>query len=88
VPRDGKLEARLRGVNITPGYYKAPQLTADAFDDVDDIPKKTIDSLCRFLVEYSVEAGNKITFDGVRSRKKALALIAETMKAYRERNGA
>ena len=33
VPRDGKLEARLRGVNITPGYYKAPHLTADAFDD-------------------------------------------------------
>jgi feruloyl-CoA synthase len=33
VPRDGKLEARLKGVNITPGYYKAPQLTADAFDD-------------------------------------------------------
>src|ERR1700722_18411921 len=24
VPRDGKLEARLRGVNITPGYYQAP----------------------------------------------------------------
>jgi feruloyl-CoA synthase len=33
VPRDGKLEVRLRGANITPGYYKAPQLTADAFDD-------------------------------------------------------
>ena len=33
VPRDGKLEARLKGVNITPGYYKAPHLTADAFDD-------------------------------------------------------
>src|SRR5208282_1574901 len=33
VPRDGKLEARLKGVNITPGYYKAPQLTADAFDE-------------------------------------------------------
>src|SRR3984957_11152503 len=33
VPRDGKLEARLRGVNVTPGYYKAPHLTADAFDD-------------------------------------------------------
>jgi feruloyl-CoA synthase len=32
VPRDGKLEARLKGVNITPGYYKAPHLTADAFD--------------------------------------------------------
>ena len=33
VPRDGKLEARLRGFNITPGYWRAPQITADAFDD-------------------------------------------------------
>jgi feruloyl-CoA synthase len=33
VPRDGKLEARLKGANITPGYWRAPQLTADAFDD-------------------------------------------------------
>jgi feruloyl-CoA synthase len=32
VPREGKLEARLRGVNITPGYWRAPHLTADAFD--------------------------------------------------------
>ena len=32
VPREGKLEARLRGANITPGYWRAPQLTADAFD--------------------------------------------------------
>jgi len=32
VPREGKLEARLRGTNITPGYWRAPQLTADAFD--------------------------------------------------------
>jgi feruloyl-CoA synthase len=33
VPRDGKLEARLRGFNITPGYWRAPQITAEAFDD-------------------------------------------------------
>jgi len=33
VPRDGKLEARLRGANIMPGYWRAPALTADAFDD-------------------------------------------------------
>ena len=32
VPRDGKLEARLRGPNITPGYWRAPQITAEAFD--------------------------------------------------------
>jgi feruloyl-CoA synthase len=33
VPCDGKLEARLRGPNITPGYWKSPELTAQAFDD-------------------------------------------------------
>jgi feruloyl-CoA synthase len=33
VPRDGKLEARLRGANITPGYWRAPALTAAAFDE-------------------------------------------------------
>jgi len=32
VPRDGKYEARLKGPNITPGYWRAPKLTADAFD--------------------------------------------------------
>jgi len=32
VPREGKLEVRLRGANITPGYWRAPTLTADAFD--------------------------------------------------------
>ncbi len=33
VPRQGKFEARLKGANITPGYWRAPALTADAFDD-------------------------------------------------------
>jgi len=33
VPHSGKLEARLRGPNITPGYWRAPAITADAFDD-------------------------------------------------------
>jgi feruloyl-CoA synthase len=30
--RDGKLEARLRGPNITPGYWRQEHLTAEAFD--------------------------------------------------------
>ena len=33
VPHDGKLEARMKGPNITPGYWRAPKLTAEAFDD-------------------------------------------------------
>lgn len=33
VPIDGKLEARVRGPNVTPGYWRQPDLTAAAFDD-------------------------------------------------------
>jgi feruloyl-CoA synthase len=33
VPNAGKLEMRVRGVNIFPGYRDAPELTAKAFDE-------------------------------------------------------
>lgn len=33
VPNAGKLEARLRGPLITPGYWRQPELTAKAFDE-------------------------------------------------------
>jgi feruloyl-CoA synthase len=33
VPSGGKLEVRVRGPHVTPGYYKRPDLTAAAFDD-------------------------------------------------------
>jgi feruloyl-CoA synthase len=33
VPTDGKLEARVRGPNITPGYWRQPEFTAAAFDE-------------------------------------------------------
>ena len=33
VPAEGKLEARLRGPNITPGYWRQEKLTAAAFDE-------------------------------------------------------
>jgi feruloyl-CoA synthase len=32
VPNDGKLEVRARGPNVTPGYWRQPELTAAAFD--------------------------------------------------------
>lgn len=32
-PVDGRLEARFRGPNVTPGYLGEPALTAEAFDD-------------------------------------------------------
>ncbi len=33
VPMSGKLEMRLKGPNITPGYWRQPELTAAAFDE-------------------------------------------------------
>ncbi|HEY2755068.1 MAG TPA: feruloyl-CoA synthase [Pseudolabrys sp.] len=33
VPNDGKLEARLRGPHITPGYWRQERLTREAFDE-------------------------------------------------------
>jgi feruloyl-CoA synthase len=33
VPNEGKLEARVRGPNITPGYWRQPEFTAKAFDE-------------------------------------------------------
>lgn len=33
VPNGDKLEARIRAVSVTPGYWRAPELTAQAFDE-------------------------------------------------------
>ncbi len=33
VPADGKTEVRFRGPNVTPGYWREPELTAQAFDE-------------------------------------------------------
>src|SRR4029434_3282162 len=33
VPNEGKLEARLRGPHITPGYWRQDHLTREAFDE-------------------------------------------------------
>jgi feruloyl-CoA synthase len=33
IPNNGKLEVRARGPNVTPGYWRQPELTAGAFDE-------------------------------------------------------
>ncbi|WP_281915524.1 feruloyl-CoA synthase [Caldimonas thermodepolymerans] len=33
VPLEGKVEVRFRGPNVMPGYWREPQLTAEAFDE-------------------------------------------------------
>jgi inorganic pyrophosphatase len=59
--------------------------STDAYDDIDDIPQESVDSLCRFLVEYSAEQGNTVTFKGVQSRKKAVDAIKAGIKKFKKR---
>jgi feruloyl-CoA synthase len=59
VPLAGKLEARFRGANITPGYWRAPELTAAAFDE--EGYYRTGDAL-RFLDAADPRQG--LEFDG------------------------
>ena len=59
VPNAGKWEARLRGPNITPGYWRRPDLTAAAFDE-EGFYK--IGDAVRLAVPGDYEAG--FVFDG------------------------
>jgi feruloyl-CoA synthase len=59
VPMNGKLEARFHGPHVTPGYWRAPHLTAEAFDA--DGYYCTGDAL-RFVDDAQPELG--FMFDG------------------------
>jgi feruloyl-CoA synthase len=59
VPNGDKLEARLRGPNIMPGYWRQRDLTAQAFDE--DGFYKLGDAL---KLEDSADPGQGLLFDG------------------------
>jgi inorganic pyrophosphatase len=58
--------------------------STDAYQDVDDIPKESISSLCRFLIQYSAEEGNEMKFKGVEKRKAALEAIKAGMRTFKK----
>ena len=60
--------------------------TTDTYDEIKDLPNEMLESLCRFLVEYSSDEDNTITFEGVQSRKKAKKSVAKGIDAYRARH--
>ncbi len=59
VPVEDKLEIRVKGPNVTPGYFKAPDLTAKVFDEAGWL--KTGDAV-RFADPANPAAG--LLFDG------------------------
>ena len=68
VPQGSKLEARVKGPGITPGYLNAPDKTADAYDE--EGYYKLGDAL-RFVDPSQPEAG--LAFDGRLSEEFKLA---------------
>lgn len=65
-----------------PRRHKGVALKTDEYDDIDDIPKETLRGVERFLVEYSEEEGNKISFEGQCSRKDAVKQIEHAHKKF------
>jgi feruloyl-CoA synthase len=59
VPTEGKLEVRIKGPNVTPGYWRQPDATAAAFDE--EGYYRMGDALC-FVDESNPQLGFK--FDG------------------------
>ncbi len=59
VPAGGKIEVRVRGPNVTPGYFGRPDLTAAAFDEEGFY---RIGDAMKFADEHEPARG--ITFDG------------------------
>jgi feruloyl-CoA synthase len=81
VPHGSKLEARVRGPNITPGYWRQPELTRKAFDE--DGFYSFGDALClvdphdvnkgflfdgRFSEDFKLASGTWVSVGPLRSR--------------------
>ena len=86
VPTAGKLEVRVRGPNVMPGYYKRPDLTREAFDeegfyrigdavrfaDADD-PAKGIVFDGRVAEDFKLTSGTWVNVGAVRVKLIAAA---------------
>lgn len=59
IPNNGKIEVRAKGPNVTPGYWRQPDLTAKAFDDEGFY---VMGDAIRFVDPADVDAG--FDFDG------------------------
>jgi feruloyl-CoA synthase len=81
VPREEKLEARLRGPNITPGYWRQEELTRAAFDEegfyklgdalrfVDEkVPRKGFIFDGRIAEDFKLSTGTWVSVGPLRAR--------------------
>jgi feruloyl-CoA synthase len=101
VPAAGKLEVRVRGPNVTPGYYKRPDLTAAAFDDEgfyrigDAVRFADMDEPCKGIVfdgrvaeDFKLSTGTWVNVGALRVKLIAAAdpLIADAVITGHDRD--
>ncbi|HEX4946156.1 MAG TPA: AMP-binding protein, partial [Blastocatellia bacterium] len=91
VPRSDKYELRVRGDNVTPGYWKRPDLTAAAFDEegfyrlgdaarfvTADDPAQGIEFAGRLAEEFKLTSGTWVHVGALRVRAiSALAPVVQ-----------
>ena len=78
VPMEGKYEARVRGPHITPGYWRQPELTRQAFDEegwyrlgdsfVFDSPEKGLLFRGRISEDFKLATGTWVHVGPLRAR--------------------
>jgi feruloyl-CoA synthase len=96
VPLEGKTEIRFRGPNVMPGYWRAPQQTAEAFDEegfyktgdavrfVDDArPERGLMFDGRLAEDFKLSTGTFVHVGALRSRIATLGapLVADSVIA-------
>lgn len=79
--KDGTENDRLIGVPLPSAG--APART-DEYSDISDVPKKDLEDVKRFLVEYSSRQGHQINVEGVVGAKEAMSTIKTTVKAFKK----
>jgi feruloyl-CoA synthase len=80
VPMEGKYEARVKGPHITPGYWRQPELTRQAFDEegwyrlgdsfalVDDDPAKGLLFRGRISEDFKLATGTWVNVGPLRAK--------------------
>ena len=81
--KNGVENDRLVGAPLRVSDCKQP---TDDYDDISDLPRRELDSLCKFLTEYSEAQGNLIELIGPVQADAAMRSIMAGRKKFKKAN--
>ncbi len=88
----GSIKLRKNGVEndrliTAPTPMPGRTQNTDAFSKIGDVPKEKIDSICRFLLDYSRQEGNTVDLVGIADAKEAMRSITTGVKKFKKTKG-